>query len=189
MRLIQTGQMTPFGTSNADTPSLPEERERETNDGGQSSASVAGSSSGLRLCSGGFDGLFEDQGATDKRDSSKGVSGRGRKGKEKKRPTETRSVSEVCEDASGEGVRGKVGEEEEEWMLTRDEVEGIDRAIAEETSWREDDNECGSTEYSTDEDLGAGVYTYIVHVHVHCSNIRIYMYIDCACCMQCCMYC
>ena len=164
-------------------------------------------SSGLRLCSEGFDGLFEvrstptcTSGQTVRR---KGLSPPGvrRKRKGKERSTESHvvdgdevlvksggasggDVREVgSEGASGEEVRevgsggasgedvrevksgGASGEEVgsggasgedvrevgDEWMPTREEVEQLEREMVEE-GWEDD----RSTEYTTDEELGAG---------------------------------
>lgn len=181
-KLIQSGHMTPFGTSDTNTAPAPQGGEMETSVTEVSSVTAAANSSGLRLCSEGFDGLFEGQSTAVNQDSRKVLSGRGRKGKERKRLARTPSISsEVCEGVSGEGVRSEVGEEEEEWMLTRDEVEDIDRAIAEETGWREEEED-GSTEYSTDDELGAGIYMYKLYIRcMYCLHnyyvCILYMYI------------
>ena len=170
-KLIQTGHMTPFGTSDLTTPPQPDLRVIENGtdispdlrDPSRSSLAVA-SSSGLRLCSEGFDGLFQDPSPSlpPRRRKSRVSPASGdrkkKKGKEKKRVGSTEGCDE-CEGVAGEGMRE--GGVEGEWMPTRKEVEAMEREMAEHNDWNDDEEgEDESTEYSTDEEMGAGI-TYI----------------------------
>lgn len=175
-KLIQTGHMTPFGTSELTPPPQPE----PSNDNDPSISRVSGGdpapstssipgTSGLRLCSEGFDGLFEDptpslppRKVARKKGQVSPVTGdqkKTKKGKGKKR-VELVGGGE-CE--AGEGVR--VGEEGGEWVPTREEVEAMEREMTEENDWEnveggeeeEEEEEEGSTEYTTDDELGAGI--------------------------------
>ena len=157
---------------------------------------AAATSSGLRLCSEGFGGLFEAQTASalSKPVRKKGASPPGArkkgKGKQKARDPpqvvngdERLSVSGreeggVWSGASGEDWKREAGDE---WMPTREEVEQLEREMAEE-SWREggeeEGEEEGSTEYTTDEELGAGtVYWLLLHSTCTCTfTFAIVMY-------------
>ena len=175
--LIQSGHMTPFGTSDPHTtPTKAKDDEVKVSDKSNNETP------GLRLCSEGFDGLFESQSSVVPL-KKKGVSplGAQRKGKERKRSIGHHSVRESddvrseiggggerSDGALGEDVRGVDGEEEvgEGWMPTREEVEEMEREMMEEKNdWQEEEEEDGSTEYSTDEELGAGTHTlYSIHL-------------------------
>ena len=151
-KLIQSGHMTPFGTSELATPTTDSQQESGDGDVTQfSSESGPSSSAGLRLCSEGFDGLFETPTPSlsprkivrkKGQGSAELVGQKKRKGKEKK-SADLADDGDGCDGASGEGV------EEGEWMVTREEVEAMEREMFEET--REE-----STDYTTDEELGAG---------------------------------
>ena len=172
LKLIQTGHMTPFGTSELTAPPQ-QDQERSHNDPGlsqdsgnavASSSSSVPSSSGLRLCSEGFDGLFDNPTPSPRQVVRKksrvspvaGEQKKTKKGKDKKRTDSVDGVGDGCE---GEGVRG--GEEGKwpEWAPTREEVEAMEREMAEENDWEDKEGEEGedSTDYTTDEELGAGM--------------------------------
>ena len=196
LQLLQTGHMTPFRTTSDPATPLPQDNcSRETDrDNTQSSTngdlrssdpkidqnstivdvSVPSTRSGLRLCSEGFDGLFDTPtrslpppAAARKVVRKKGVplSERRRKGKGKKRVVSADSDGEGAigdgEGAIGDG-EGAIGEGEGDWMPTRAEVEEMEREMAEYNGNGE--KEDGSTEYSTDEEMGAGKYTRIVRI-------------------------
>ena len=166
LKLIQTGHMTPFGTSELTTPSQ-QNHERSHNDPGlsqdsgnavASSSSSVPSSSGLRLCSEGFDGLFDNPSPSPrkvvrKKSRVSPEQKKTKKGKEKKRTDSVDGVGDGCE---GEGARGG---EEGEWAPTREEVEAMEREMTEDNDWEDKEVEEGeeSTEYTTDEELGAGM--------------------------------
>ena len=183
--MIQQGHMTPFGTSHTESTAEGGGKGSE----GKSSDSPAAvgrdgcrggeasSSSGLRLCSEGFDGLFEVQTPPSKpakkMASSWSVSGKG-KGKENVRGSRERQLGEERREerevGRGRGGEAEVGEGEEEkgdmeedWIPTKEEMEWMSREV--EGDWRED---MTSTEYSTDEELGPGtciyMYVYILNV-------------------------
>lgn len=166
-KLIETGHMTPFGTSDQSSTGS-QTTTRAAVDGLQESNDITTASgdnrSGLRLCSEGFDGLFEDQSTSlvrkslTKKKSLELTLTKKKKGKEKKRPMSS---------GAGEGVSvsGEGGEEDGDvWMPTRDEVEQLEREMAEESGrvggdemeGGDKDDDDGSTEYTTDEELGAG---------------------------------
>ena len=236
LQLLQAGHMTPFGTTSDPATPLPRDNcsretdrdntQSSTNDDlrsrdpkiDQNSTNVDVSTrSGLRLCSEGFDGLFDTPTPSlppppaRKVVRKKGVplSERRRKGKGKKRVVSADSDGEGCrgagegaigegcrgatgdgegaigegaigngEGAIGEGCRGAIGDGEGcrgaigdgegaigdgegDWMPTREEVEEMEREMAEYNGNGEED---GSTEYSTDEEMGAGKYTRIVRI-------------------------
>ena len=143
---------------------------------------TAPSSSGLRLCSEGFDGLFEVQTPVPVTKSVRKKGGKGaspsdghRKGKGKAKMKGSHVVdgeegsgvlveSRVCGGDPGEGGREAVGEDGtgelgEDWIPTREEVEEMEKEMAEE-GWGEEED----TEYTTDEEMGAGVCVLCVCV-------------------------
>ncbi len=225
-RLVQCGQMTPFGSAGqevegalrevvgaplvggggvertsegraqsdvvssssggvADYPAVGErggESLTNSESGAVEGSGVTAVSSGLRLCSEGFDGLFEDSAVPERPAGKKRAAGNGpgRKGKGKGRAKkvlteENENESLDCSferngcvllqevGAMGEFSSGGVGREEEEvgsvgsdgWMPTREEVEAMEREMME--GEEEGEGEGESTEYSTDEELGPGM--------------------------------
>ena len=171
-KLIQSGHMTPFGTSDLTTTDLVGGREGESSLE-KSNETATLTSSGLRLCSEGFGGLFDVQvpavSSSVARRKGKSPQGARRKGKGRDKSREVGGEGrdrvsvegDVCEGASGEGASGEGvrGEavEEVEWIPTREEVEELEREMEEEGGWgEEEDEDDKSTEYSTDEELGAG---------------------------------
>lgn len=129
---------------------------------------AAPSSSGLRLCSEGFDGLFEVQAppvsvtksVRKKRGKGASPSGGERKGKGKAKMKGSCVVDgeeggdvlmerRVC--GGDPGREDGTGELGEEWIPTREEVEEMEKEMAGE-GWGEDED----TEYTTDEEMGAG---------------------------------
>ena len=233
LQLLQAGHMTPFGTTSDPATPLPQDNcSRETDcDNTQSSTnddlrssdpkidqnstnvdvSVPSTRSGLRLCSEGFDGLFDTPTpslpppAARKVVRKKGVPSL-RKGKGKRRVVSADCDGEGCrgdgegaigdgegaigegaigaigegaigagEGAIGEGAigagegaigngEGAIGEGEGDWMPTRAEVEEMEREMAE---YNRNGEEDGSTEYSTDEEMGAGIQCIHVSVDMH----------------------
>ena len=176
-KLIQSGHMTPFGTSELTTPP-PSEQERSDNHVSWSQDSDVGtaltssslpSGSGLRLCSEGFDGLFENLAPSPRKVvkkkgqvSPEEEKKKTKKGKEKKRVHLVGDNGDVGDNGEGcaVGDNGVVGDGceggEGEWVPTREEVEAMEREMIEDNDWQEEKEDEGSTEYTTDEELGAG---------------------------------